>query len=187
MINNISQLKDIIESILLVSSEPVACADLEELLEPENKELLAAALDELENEYRLRDRGFFLQRLGDSVRLVTKPENALWIRRFLAGKPVRFSRAALETLAIIAYRQPITRPEIEAIRGVDASGVLRLLLARELIAIKGRKEVPGSPWMYVTTDKFLQVFNLASLSSLPDINSFGDLYPSLELPLLDGQ
>ncbi|MBW1645624.1 MAG: SMC-Scp complex subunit ScpB [Deltaproteobacteria bacterium] len=187
MIKEVSQLKDIIESILLVAEEPVACRDLLELLEPESEELLAAAVTELESEYRLRNRGFFVQRIGDCLRLITKADNAVWIRRFKAGKPVRFSRAALETLAIIAYRQPITRPEIEAIRGVDASGVLRLLLTKELIAIKGRKEVPGSPWMYVTTDKFLQVFNLASLSSLPDINSFGDLYPSLELPLLDGQ
>ncbi|MBN2333060.1 MAG: SMC-Scp complex subunit ScpB [Deltaproteobacteria bacterium] len=182
------QIKDIVESLLLVSSEPVAVGDLHELLEiDDNGELLDEAVSQLEEEYRLRSRGFLIQRVDGGIRFVTKLDNASWIRKFNAGKPVRFSRAALETLAIIAYRQPITRPEIEAIRGVDASGVIRLLLVKELIAIRGKKDVPGSPLLYVTTDKFLQIFNLASLSSLPDINSFGDLYPHEELPLLDGQ
>ncbi|HDJ29114.1 MAG TPA: SMC-Scp complex subunit ScpB [Proteobacteria bacterium] len=187
MPSELRHIKDVMESLLLISGEPVNLHDVQNLLEIEDGDLLDEALTQLEDEYRQRDRGFYLQRIGAGIRFVTKQENASWIRKFKAGKPVRFSKAALETLAIIAYRQPITRPEIESIRGVDASGVLRLLLVKELIAIKGRKEVLGSPLLYVTTDKFLQIFNLTSLSSLPDINSFGDLYPNVELPLLDGQ
>ncbi|MBN2233206.1 MAG: SMC-Scp complex subunit ScpB [Deltaproteobacteria bacterium] len=179
--------KDIIESLLLVAAEPLTPAALGEVLEIDDNELIAAAVDHLEDEYRRRNRGFLLQRVGGGIRLVTREENAPYIRRYIAGKPVRFSRAALETLAIVAYRQPVTRPEIDAVRGVDSSGVIRQLLTRELITIKGRKDVPGSPMLYVTTDRFLQIFNLRTLSSLPDIKSFGDLYPAAELPLLDRQ
>jgi segregation and condensation protein B len=179
--------KDIIESLLLVAAEPLTPAVLGEVIEIDDTELIDAAIEQLAEEYRRRNRGFLLQWVGGGIRLVTREENAPYIRRYIAGKPVRFSKAALETLAIVAYRQPVTRPEIEAVRGVDSSGVLRQLLARGLVTIKGRKDVPGSPMLYVTTDRFLQVFNLRSLSSLPDINSFGDLYPAAELPLLEGQ
>ncbi|NPA27099.1 MAG: SMC-Scp complex subunit ScpB [Chloroflexi bacterium] len=142
--------------------------------------VLGVSLDQLEAgllmlEERLQDRGIRLQRHGDTVRLVTAAEWSPWVRRLLGLEAqARLSRAALETLAIIAYRQPITRPEIDAIRGVNSEGVLRSLLEKGLIQELGRADAPGRPILYGTTEAFLQHFGLTSLEQLPPLESWED-------------
>ncbi len=113
-----------------------------------------------------------LEEVAGGYQLRTPKEHALYVRKLLAAQPPRLSRPLLETVAIIAYRQPITRPEIEQLRGVDTGGVLETLLERRLIKIAGRKEAPGRPMMYATTPEFLEVFSLKDLESLPDLKSF---------------
>jgi segregation and condensation protein B len=147
--------------------------------EPEDVSILASALgwtpaavnrslDDLARQLIENGRGIMLQRDGDSVRLVTAPRfGALVERLLLIERTIRLSPAALETLAIIAYRQPVTRPEIEAVRGVDCSGVLSNLIARELVETTGRRSTLGNPHEYRTTAAFLGFFGLASLEDLP--------------------
>ncbi|MBP8251732.1 MAG: SMC-Scp complex subunit ScpB [Herpetosiphon sp.] len=160
------------EAILFVAAEPVEIA------------ALARALDVAESEIpdfmlRLRqhfgERGIRVQESGGKLQLVSAPEANAALERFLGtNQPQKLSAAALEVLAIIAYRQPITRAHIEAIRGVDSTGVVRSLLARELIAEAGRAETLGRPLLYVTTAQFLTVFGLERLDDLPPFEAIGD-------------
>lgn len=157
-----------VEALLFVAEEPPTIAQLARALEVP-AEAVEEALRVLQE--RLRGRGLRLQRHGDQVQLVTAPEAAEDVRRFLGLREGgRLSTAALETLAIIAYRQPITRAEIEAIRGVNCDGVLRTLLARGLIEEVGRAEGPGRPILYGTSMLFLQHFGLRSLADLPPLD-----------------
>jgi segregation and condensation protein B len=127
-----------------------------------------AGLAELETQLRADGRGLRLQRAGAHAQLVTAPEYGAAVARLLGQeRTARLSGAALETLALVAYRQPVTRAEIEAVRGVDSSGVLATLLARELVEATGRRAAPGAPVEYATTTQFLQFFGLASLDELP--------------------
>ncbi|MEF3275705.1 MAG: SMC-Scp complex subunit ScpB [Chloroflexus sp.] len=161
-------LLQLIEAVLFVAGEPLTIEQLARALEVP-PEQVAAALVELSASYT--QRGIRLQRHGNQVMLVSAPEAAPVIRRFLGAQPVqRLSRAALETLAIIAYRQPITRAQIDAIRGVDSSAALRALLARDLICEVGRLETLGRPVLYATTPAFLQQFGLTSLADLPPVD-----------------
>ena len=120
-------------------------------------------------------RGVVLEEVAGGYQLRTPKEHALYVRKLLAAKPPRLSRPLLETLAIIAYRQPVTRPEIEQLRGVDSGGVLETLLERRLVRIAGRKEAPGRPIMYATSAEFLEVFGLRDLDGLPDLEEFKEL------------
>jgi segregation and condensation protein B len=157
----------LIESLLFIAGEPLTVTQLAHTLEL-SADAVEAALDELAT--ACLQRGIRLQRSGDSVQFVSAPEAAPIIERFLGiGPQPRPSAAALETLAIIAYRQPITKAQIEAIRGVDSSGVVRALLARDLIMEAGRLETLGRPILYATTPEFLRQFGLTSLSELPEI------------------
>ena len=157
----------LIESLLFIAGEPVTITQLAHTLELA-PDAVEAALEQLAA--ACRERGVRVQRSGEGVQLVSAPESAAVVERFLGvGPPPRPSAAALETLAIIAYRQPITRAQIEAIRGVDSSGVIRALLARDLIAEVGRLETVGRPILYATTDEFLRQFGLSSLAELPPL------------------
>ena len=120
-------------------------------------------------------RGVVLEEVAGGYQLRTPKEHALYVRKLLAAKPPRLSRPLLETLAIIAYRQPVTRPEIEQLRGVDSGGVLETLLERRLVRIDGRKEAPGRPIMYATSPEFLEIFGLRDLDGLPDLEEFKEL------------
>ncbi len=161
-----------VEALLFVAEDPPSIAQLARALEAP-LEAVEAALDALHE--RLKDRGLRLQRKGDRVQLVSAPEAAEDVQRFLGlNATPRLSTAALETLAIIAYRQPITRAEIEAIRGVNCEGVLRTLLAKGLIEEVDRAEGPGRPIRYGTTFLFLQHFGLRSLSDLPPLDGAED-------------
>jgi segregation and condensation protein B len=158
----------LIESLLFIAGEPITVAQLAHVLElpPDAVEV---ALEQLAAD--CQTRGVRVQRQGDGVQLVSAPEAAATIERFLGvqAQP-RLSAAALETLAIVAYRQPITRAQVEAIRGVDSSGVIRALLARDLITEAGRLESAGRPILYATNDEFLRQFGLTSLAELPPLD-----------------
>ncbi|MFQ5612599.1 MAG: SMC-Scp complex subunit ScpB [Anaerolineae bacterium] len=157
----------IVESLLFVADEPVTLQQLAAAIQCRPKEV-ETALDRLQE--ACQTRGLRLQRLGAKVQLVTAPEAAAYIERFLGlSFSSRLSTPALETLAIIAYRQPVTRPEIEGIRGVNSDGVLRTLLSKGLIEEVGRLETVGRPMLFGTTFQFLQYFGLSDLDQLPPL------------------
>ncbi len=165
-------LKALVESLLFVADEPVSAARLAEALETTREEV-EKALDELEAE--LSARGVRLERMGGRYQMVTAPEVAPYVERFLGLRERRrLSPAALETLAIIAYQQPISRPQVEAIRGVNCDSVLRTLLAAGLIEEVGRAPSVGRPVLYGTTFAFLQHFGLSSLEDLPPLERVED-------------
>jgi len=164
-----SRLAVLVESLLFVADEPVSVGQLAGVLES-NPEQIEEALGELEA--TLQARGLRLQRMGDRLQLVTAPEAAPYVERFLGlGERRRLSQAALETLAIIAYRHPISRPAIEAIRGVNCDSVLRTLLAAGLIEEAGRASAPGRPILYAPTFAFLQYFGLQRPEDLPPLET----------------
>ncbi len=157
-----------VEAVLFSSERPVKTAELTEVLDGAGRADIEAAAQELDRQYRETGRCFELVRVAEGFQLATLPQFAPWIRKFLKVRHAeRLSRAALETLAIIAYRQPVTRLEAEAIRGVNVDGVLHGLLERSLVRVMGRKQVVGRPLLYGTTSDFLEYFGLPSLSELP--------------------
>jgi segregation and condensation protein B len=180
-------IKSIIESLLFVADGPLTIQRLGEVLEGVEKEDLRSTLDELQAELENSRRGVRLVEVAGGYQLRTAKVNADWVKKFLGGRPARMGRATLETLAIIAYRQPITRAEIEAIRGVDVDGVINTLLDRSLIRAVARKDVPGRPFLYGTTPGFLQLFNLKDLTHLPTLKEMEEItlpeIPGEELPL----
>jgi segregation and condensation protein B len=164
----------VIESMLLASGTPVPLARLVDALDGPDRREVAAALRALGASYEREGRGLRLVYVAGGYQLRSAPEHARWVRRLLGGRPPRLSRPLLETLAIVAYRQPCTRPEIESIRGVDADAVLASLVERRLIRILGRKDAPGRPILYGTTKEFLEVFDLPDLQALPPLGELGD-------------
>lgn len=169
------RLKAILESLLFAAGEPVPLARLAAVLENVPREAIRKVLAEIAVAYADGSRGIVLEEVAGGYQLRTAREHALYVRRLLQSKPPRLSRPLLETLAIVAYRQPITRPEIDQLRGVDSGGVLETLLERRLVRIAGRKEAPGRPIIYATTPEFLEVFSLKSLASLPDRDEFREM------------
>jgi segregation and condensation protein B len=184
-------IKSIIESLLFVADGPLTIQRLGEVLEGVEKEDVRSTLDELQAELENSRRGVRLVEVAGGYQLRTAKVNADWVKKFLGGRPARMGRATLETLAIIAYRQPITRAEIEAIRGVDVDGVINTLLDRSLIRAVARKDVPGRPFLYGTTPEFLQLFNLKDLTHLPTLKEMEEItlpeIPGEELPLESGE
>jgi segregation and condensation protein B len=170
-------IKNIIESLLLVADEPLTIDRIKSILDQAEKKEIENALEELSSEYENRKGGFFLREVAGGYQIRTRPEYREWIKRFIQPKPLRLSKAALETLAIIAYKQPIIRNDIEHIRGVNCGGILRMLLERKLVRVLGRKAIPGRPLVYATTKQFLEVFELKNLEDLPtpkEISELGD-------------
>lgn len=179
-------LKEVIEALLFASQKPLStreiAAALHSALEDSDEESVramaqitesevAAFMDQLRFEYAEEPRAFQLAEQADGWALVTKPEFAVWVRQlYPESKPARLSGPALETLAIIAYRQPVTRADVEAVRGVAVDGVMQNLLERGLVRIAGRAEVPGRPLLYETTQLFLQHFGLLTLDELPNVD-----------------
>jgi segregation and condensation protein B len=166
------ELRRAIEAVVLVAVEPVTPQLLAELLE-ERTERVDAACDELAAQYASEGRGFVLARIAGGVRLQTHPDLAPYVERF-ANREVshRLSTAALESLAIVAYRQPVSRAQISALRGVNVDGVVRLLEQRGYIEPVGRAEGPGQPILYGTTDLFLERLGLDRLDQLPPVEDF---------------
>jgi segregation and condensation protein B len=168
-----SQLESIIESLLFASDKALSLSDLKRLIGVRDGKKISAAVESLIE--RRKGSGIEVIALSSGWHLRTSAENAIWVSKLLVGRPVRLSRAMLETLAIVAYRQPVTRPEVDDIRGVDCGAVLKTLLDRGLIRIIGKKEEVGRPMLYGTTPEFLRVFNLRDLSELPTLREFADL------------
>lgn len=169
------RLKSILESLLFVAEGPLTVHRLSEVFEGIERKGIVAALEELRAEYETASRGFRLVEVAGGYQLRTPKENADWVKSLFRGRPARMSRATLETLAIIAYKQPMTRAEIEAIRGVDVDGVLSTLLERRLVRIVARKDVPGRPFLYGTTGEFLAMFNLKDLANLPTLKEMEEI------------
>jgi segregation and condensation protein B len=167
--------KSILESLLLVADGPQSVQRFSEVLNGTNKDIIESTLRELQSEFETQNRGIRLVEVAGGYQLRTPKANADWVKKFLGGRPARMGKATLETLAIIAYRQPITRAEIEAIRGVDVDGVIATLLERNLIRAVARKDVPGRPFLYGTTAEFLQLFNLQDLSQLPTLKEMEEI------------
>ncbi|MGB2687670.1 MAG: SMC-Scp complex subunit ScpB [Desulfobacterales bacterium] len=168
-------IKNIIESLLLVAEEPLKIDRIKDILALAEKKEIQNALTELSSEYENRKGGFFLREVAGGYQIRTRPEYREWIKRLIQPKPLRLSKPALETLSIIAYKQPIIRSDIEHIRGVDCGGILRMLLERKLVRILGRKAIPGRPHIYATTKQFLEVFDLKNLEDLPTPKEISEL------------
>lgn len=169
-------IKNIVESLLFAANEPLTIERLKQIITGAQPQELREVLEELTAEYEARQGGFFLNEVAGGYQIRTRSEYKEWIKRLLQPRPQRLSKAALETLAIIAYKQPVIRSDVEHIRGVDCGGVLRVLLERQFIRVLGRKEIPGRPLIYATTKRFLEVFDLKNLKDLPtpkEIEEFG--------------
>jgi segregation and condensation protein B len=160
-------IKPILESLFFVSESPIKLETLVEILPESGKEEILEGILRIKAEYGEESRGVELVEVAGGYQFRTKPKWAEWVQRFKKTKAIKLSRSALETLAIVAYRQPVIRPAIEKIRGVDSGWVLRTLLEKGLIKITGRKEMVGRPIVYGTTKTFLEVFGLNTLSDLP--------------------
>jgi segregation and condensation protein B len=187
---DIPELTPLVEALVFAADGPIKAERMAEALDVPHAEILAA-LDALEADYAAHPRGFFLQQVAGGYQLRTRPEYADYLRKLGHGRPFRFSRPALETLAIIAYRQPVTRAEIEYLRGVDSGSVLKTLLEKRLVKILGKKDVAGKPMIYGTTREFLELFGLPDLAALPTLREFSELFPEQDndgdaetLPLL---
>jgi segregation and condensation protein B len=171
-----SRLKAVLEAIIYITEEPLTldqiCAGIEQ-----PKERVVALLEQLSAEYEREDRGLMIREVAGGLRMTTKPEHHESVRRFVRNMnpPLKLSLPALETLAVIAYKQPITAPEIMEIRGVQGAGVLKTLLDRKLIGTAGRKNVVGKPILYKTTREFLVQFGLKDLNELPTLKEFQDI------------
>ena len=169
-------IKNIVESLLFVADEPLTIDRLKQIISGAQPQELREVLQELAADYAERQGGFYLNEVAGGYQIRTRSEYKEWIKRLLQPRPQRLSKAALETLAIIAYKQPVIRSDVEHIRGVDCGGVLRVLLERKFIRVLGRKDIPGRPLIYATTKHFLEVFGLKNLEDLPtpkEIEEFG--------------
>lgn len=182
------ELKYVIEALLFASERPLTAEQIKEAFEENLKsEDIAAALLSLKAEYEEQQRGFRLFELAGGFQLVTDPRFAPYLKRFYQEREKkRLSQASLETLSVVAYRQPVTRADIEFIRGVNVDGALKTLLEKGLVKIIGRKEVPGRPMLYGTTKEFMDHFGLGSLKELPALSEYSlkDIEPHLLPPEL---
>jgi len=175
----VDELKPIIESLIYVSEEPITVKQLAALLEGEAVTDIQTAADQLTEEFNARGGGLEIRQLAGGYRITTRLELSEYVRRYLKSQPsARLSLAALETLAVIAYKQPITIPEILEIRGVTSTSAIKTLLDRRLIVAKGHKQVVGRPMLYGTSKDFLIHFGLNDLTELPNLEDFEDLMTS---------
>jgi len=170
-------LKQIVEGLLMAADKPLSLDDLYKIFYTEDNNFELITLKEIIDEI-IRDcsgRGIELKEVASGLRFQVKPELSLWVNKLYQERPPKYSRALLETLSLIAYRQPITRAEIESVRGVAVgSNIIKTLLEHEWIKVIGHKEVPGKPAIFATTKKFLDHFNLKSLKELPELMEFTD-------------
>lgn len=184
------EVKSIIESLLFVAGEPVTLDTLRKIIEVD-KYNTDRILHDLINDYSINNSGLLILEVAGGFQMVTNPASAPWIKKLLStSMPKRLTQSSLETIAIIAYRQPIIKAEIEAIRGVNSDGVVKTLLDRRLVKILGRKEAPGRPLMYGTTQEFMQYFGLKDLAELPTLKEFEEMNipePLEELPAETGE
>jgi len=161
--------KHLLEALIFISGDPVSAKDLSKLTEIPEQDI-TALLREIMSEYNNRRGGLLIAEVANGYQMVTNPDFSPWIKKLRkTTASSKLSQAALETLAIIAYKQPLTKPEVEDLRGVNSDGVVKSLLEKRLIKILGKKEVPGKPLLYGTSREFLQFFGLKDLSELPTL------------------
>lgn len=173
--------KQIIESLLFASDAPIGLATLVEVMAGPDKEEIRTLLDEMAIEFEEARRGVALVEIAGGYQLLSRKECAPWIEKMLrTRRKVRLSRAGLETLAIVAYKQPITKTEIDGIRGVDSSGSLHTLLERNLVLIAGRSKAVGRPLLYATSQEFFQYMGINDLSDLPELKELGSVLEERE-------
>lgn len=172
-----SEQRRILEALVLSSPEPVTASRLAEVVPGSSTHEVRDLIAELNAEYEAQARGFEVVEVAGGYQIRTRPELAEHVRALQPRRAARLSRASLETLAVVAYKQPVTRAEVEHVRGVDAGAVLRTLLERNLIRIAGHREIPGRPMLYATTKRFLEVFGLASLEDLPTLREAEEILP----------
>lgn len=177
------QVKRIIEALLFVSERPIHLNEFKELFEEIDTKALRSFIMELKTEYETQGRAFRIEEIAGGFQITTDPAFAPWLKKFYKShSSEKLSGPSLETLAIIAYKQPISRAEIEAIRGVNVEGILRNLLEKGLLRIAGRRESVGRPIIYGTTNEFLQYFGLSGLEELPELGEFKVTEADIELP-----
>ncbi|MFZ3104290.1 MAG: SMC-Scp complex subunit ScpB [Smithella sp.] len=169
------KIKAIIEALIFASDTPLAPEKIRVVFPEVEKKEIKEIIDQIVSEYNERDGGIFLQEVAGGFQFRTNPELGQWIKKLKSTKPHSLSPQAMETLAIVAYKQPIVKSEIESIRGVDVGGPLKSLLDKKLVRIVGRKDVPGKPIIYGTTRRFLEVFNLKDLLDLPNLRELKEL------------
>jgi segregation and condensation protein B len=169
------RLESVLESLLFVSDRPLSVNDLKKLVGERAGAKVTAALEALRDRREQEGSGIIVVEVAGGWHLRTRTDNQVWVSRLVAGKPQRLTRAMLETLSIVAYRQPITRPEIDDVRGVDCGPVLKTLLDRSLVRMIGKKEEVGRPILYGTTPEFLRIFSLKDLGELPTLREFHEL------------
>ena len=179
---NESEQRRIAEALILASPDPVPAARLASVIPRCTPVRARALVDALNAEYAEQERAFEICEVAGGYQVRTLAEHASYLQRLQPVRPFRLSQAALETLAIAAYRQPVTRAEVEYVRGVDAGAVLRSLLERKLLRIAGHREVAGRPLLYATTRRFLEVFGLARLEDLPTLRDIEEIAPSEPMP-----
>jgi segregation and condensation protein B len=167
-------LKLIIEALLFSSDKPLTAKDIKDVLPDTDTKDIKSALAILEHDFATLERSFTLSEVAGGYQLRSRPEYGSYILRMLQSTPNRLSRAAMETLAIVAYKQPILKHEVEKLRGVDVGGILKTLMEKDLVKIMGRKDLPGKPLIYGTTKRFLEVFDLKDISELPKMNEIKD-------------
>lgn len=187
--NTIEQvkIKSAIEALIFISNKPLTIDELKSVFEGAEAGMLRALIDSLKKEYEARNSGVQIVEIAGGFQMATAPDNANYIKTFYKIKNTeRLSGPSLETLAIIAYKQPVTRVDIEAIRGVNVDGVVKSLLEKNLIRVVGRKEVIGRPFVYGTTRLFLDYFGLKSLDELPKIEEFAQQDRLLDMELVSG-
>lgn len=180
---DINQIKTIVEAMLFVSDKPLFLNEIKGVLDDNSVTDIKEAISELAKYYETSGRAFRVKEIAGGFQLVTDPSLATWLKKlYKTAGSERLSGPSLETLAIIAYKQPVSKPEIEAIRGVNVDGVLKTLIEKNLVRILGRKETVGRPIIYGTTQEFLQYFGLNSLEELPKLEEFHFTEKDIELP-----
>jgi segregation and condensation protein B len=174
-------IKAVIEALIFASDAPLALEKICMILSDVEKKEIKEAFEKIVLEYNERQGGIYLQEVAGGFQFRTPPELSPWVKKLKSSKPHSLSPQAMETLAIVAYKQPIVKSEIESIRGVDVGAPLKGLLDKKLIRIVGRKDVPGKPIIYGTTRKFLEVFNLKDLMDLPNLRELKELNQQQEI------
>jgi len=184
----INEIKPIIDALIFASESPLPTVRIKQIFDETNPDevttkIIKEAITELNSDNREQQRGYFLQEVAGGYQYRTRPNYSMWVKKLKKIKPFRLTLSTMETLAIIAYNQPIIRAEIDKIRGVDSGGVIKNLLERNLIKIMGRQNVPGRPFLLGTTKRFLEVFGLEKLSDMPSLKDFDNLDES-KLPTI---
>ena len=171
------KLRPIIEALIYLAEEPLTLESMVKILGKDNEDSIKKLVKELKEYYQKSDSGIEIKEVADGFKMSTKPEYHDWVQKYIKNRkgPVRLSLAALETLAVIAYKQPVTLPEIQDVRGVNAVGVMKNLIEKKLVTTGGRKNVIGRPILYRTTKDFLLQFGLKNLSELPNLEEYQEM------------